>query len=205
MRVPGEGRRSERGQAPEKGVGEAEGGVGRHQSPRGSCVSEEFLCPPQNSVALASIQLPPSLFSSLPASLAPPVSPDCTLQLLVFRNGRLFRSHGNTSRPGAVGPGKRRGVATPVIFAGTSKGMNSGYQVPNGTPPKCLSCAPSSCSSSPTSAPSLPGGGGREWCPLIISKEDGGHRHPMKKGVGGEKVQKTLGFISQMCQISEGL
>lgn len=141
MRVPGEGRRSERRQAPEKGVGEAEGGVGRHQSPRGSCVSEEFLCPPQNSVALASIQLPPSLFSSLPASLAPPVSPDCTLQLLVFRNGRLFRSHGNTSRPGAVGPGKRRGVATPVIFAGTSKGMNSGYQVPNGTPPKCLSCA----------------------------------------------------------------
>lgn len=80
---------------------------------------------PQNSVALASIQLPPSLFSSLPAALAPPVPPDCTLQLLVFRNGRLFRSHGNTSRPGAAGPGKRRGVATPVIFAGTSKGANS--------------------------------------------------------------------------------
>lgn len=80
---------------------------------------------PQNSVALASIQLPPSLFSSLPAALAPPVPPDCTLQLLVFRNGRLFRSHGNTSRPGAPGPGKRRGVATPVIFAGTSKALNS--------------------------------------------------------------------------------
>nr|XP_016814820.3 adhesion G protein-coupled receptor A2 isoform X1 [Pan troglodytes] len=74
----------------------------------------------KNSVALASIQLPPSLFSSLPAALAPPVPPDCTLQLLVFRNGRLFRSHSNTSRPGAAGPGKRRGVATPVIFAGTS-------------------------------------------------------------------------------------
>ncbi|XP_031525341.1 adhesion G protein-coupled receptor A2 isoform X2 [Papio anubis] len=73
-----------------------------------------------NSVALASIQLPPSLFSSLPAALAPPVPPDCTLQLLVFRNGRLFRSHSNASRPGAAGPGKRRGVATPVIFAGTS-------------------------------------------------------------------------------------
>lgn len=80
---------------------------------------------PQNSVALASIQLPPSLFSTLPAALAPPVPPDCTLQLLVFRNGRLFRSHGNTSRPGAAGPGKRRGVATPVIFAGTSKGLTS--------------------------------------------------------------------------------
>ncbi|KAM4837134.1 adhesion G protein-coupled receptor A2 isoform 2-T2 [Thomomys bottae] len=74
----------------------------------------------KNSVALASIQLPPSLFSSLPAALPLPVPPDCTLQLLVFRNGRLFRSHGNTSRPGATGPGKRRGVATPVIFAGTS-------------------------------------------------------------------------------------
>uniref|UniRef100_A0A5F7Z9Q6 Adhesion G protein-coupled receptor A2 n=1 Tax=Macaca mulatta TaxID=9544 RepID=A0A5F7Z9Q6_MACMU len=74
----------------------------------------------KNSVALASIQLPPSLFSSLPAALAPPVPPDCTLQLLVFRNGRLFRSHSNASRPGAPGPGKRRGVATPVIFAGTS-------------------------------------------------------------------------------------
>lgn len=80
---------------------------------------------PQNSVALASIQLPPSLFSTLPAALAPPVPPDCTLQLLVFRNGRLFRSHSNTSRPGAAGPGKRRGVATPVIFAGTSKGLTS--------------------------------------------------------------------------------
>lgn len=87
---------------------------------------------PQNSVALASIQLPPSLFSSLPAALAPPVPPDCTLQLLVFRNGRLFRSHGNTSRPGAAGPGKRRGVATPVIFAGTSKGLSS---------PCCTECS----------------------------------------------------------------
>lgn len=80
---------------------------------------------PQNSVALASIQLPPSLFSTLPAALAPPVPPDCTLQLLVFRNGRLFRSRGNASRPGAAGPGKRRGVATPVLFAGTSKGLPS--------------------------------------------------------------------------------
>lgn len=100
-------------------------GAGRHQSPGMLSVSEDLLCPPQNSVALASIQLPPSLFSTLPAALAPPVPPDCTLQLLVFRNGRLFRSHGNTSRPGAAGPGKRRGVATPVIFAGTSKGLTS--------------------------------------------------------------------------------
>ncbi|XP_072491299.1 adhesion G protein-coupled receptor A2 isoform X5 [Notamacropus eugenii] len=84
----------------------------------------------KNSVALASIQLPPSLFSSPPAALAPPIPPDCTLQLLVFRNGRLFRSHGNTSRPGTSGPSKRRGVATPVIFAGTSKTPNSFPKTP---------------------------------------------------------------------------
>ena len=99
--------------------------LGASRVPGTPGVSEELLCPPQNSVALASIQLPPSLFSSPPAALAPPAPPDCTLQLLVFRNGRLFRTLGNTSRPGAAGPGRRRGVATPVIFAGTSKGPGS--------------------------------------------------------------------------------
>lgn len=123
-------------------------------------VSEELLCPPQNSVALASIQLPPSLFSSLPAALAPPVPPDCTLQLLVFRNGRLFRSHGNTSRPGAVGPGKRRGVATPVIFAGTSKALQPRHRVgPLLSLPRALHPG----LPSPTSAAEHPGGGGKEW------------------------------------------
>lgn len=95
---------------------------------------------PQNSVALASIQLPPSLFSTLPAALAPPVPPDCTLQLLVFRNGRLFRSHGNTSRPGTAEPSKRRGVATPVIFAGTSKGLTSCASVLPLSPPWLPHC-----------------------------------------------------------------
>ena len=72
---------------------------------------------PQNSIALASIQLPPSLFAS-PVPAAPLA--DCKLQLLVFRNGKLFCSTGNSSR--LADDGKRRSVATPVIYAGTCKG-----------------------------------------------------------------------------------
>ncbi|NXT18593.1 AGRA2 protein, partial [Syrrhaptes paradoxus] len=68
----------------------------------------------KNSIALASIQLPPSLFSS-PVPAAPLA--DCKLQLLVFRNGKLFCSTGNSSR--LADDGKRRSVATPVIYAGT--------------------------------------------------------------------------------------
>ncbi|NWX32201.1 AGRA2 protein, partial [Notiomystis cincta] len=77
------------------------------------------LCSPvtmhlQNSIALASIQLPPSLFTSpVPATLGA----DCKLQLLVFRNGKLFCSTGNSSR--LADDGKRRSVATPVIYTGT--------------------------------------------------------------------------------------
>ncbi|XP_073758564.1 adhesion G protein-coupled receptor A2 isoform X2 [Callorhinus ursinus] len=125
----------------------------------------------KNSVALASIQLPPSLFSSLPAALAPPVPPDCTLQLLVFRNGRLFRSHGNTSRPGAAGPGKRRGVATPVIFAGTS-----GCGVGNLTEPVAISLRHWAEGAEPMAAwwsqdgPGGPGGWSSEGCQLRSSQ-----------------------------------
>ncbi|NXW41032.1 AGRA2 protein, partial [Nyctiprogne leucopyga] len=68
----------------------------------------------KNSIALASIQLPPSLFAS-PVPSAP--LSDCKLQLLVFRNGKLFCSTGNSSR--LADDGKRRSVATPVIYAGT--------------------------------------------------------------------------------------
>uniref|UniRef100_A0A452IZT0 Adhesion G protein-coupled receptor A2 n=1 Tax=Gopherus agassizii TaxID=38772 RepID=A0A452IZT0_9SAUR len=68
----------------------------------------------KNSIALASIQLPPSLFStSAPLSLPQA----CKVQFLVFRNGKLFRSTGNSSR--LADNGKRRSVATPVIYAGT--------------------------------------------------------------------------------------
>ncbi|XP_020012409.1 adhesion G protein-coupled receptor A2 isoform X2 [Castor canadensis] len=122
----------------------------------------------KNSVALASIQLPPSLFSSLPAALAPPVPPDCTLQLLVFRNGRLFRSHGNTSRPGAAGPGKRRGVATPVIFAGTS-----GCGVGNLTEPVAVSLRHWAEGADPMAAwwsQEGPGGWSSEGCQLRSSQ-----------------------------------
>ncbi|XP_071585128.1 adhesion G protein-coupled receptor A2 [Heliangelus exortis] len=69
----------------------------------------------KNSIALASIQLPPSLFSS-PIPAAP--AGDCKLQLLVFRNGKLFCSTGNSSR--LADDGKRRSVATPVVYAGTT-------------------------------------------------------------------------------------
>uniref|UniRef100_A0A673SYF6 Adhesion G protein-coupled receptor A2 n=1 Tax=Suricata suricatta TaxID=37032 RepID=A0A673SYF6_SURSU len=125
----------------------------------------------KNSVALASIQLPPSLFSSLPAALAPPIPPDCTLQLLVFRNGRLFRSHGNTSRPGAPGPGKRRGVATPVIFAGTS-----GCGVGNLTEPVAVSLRHWAEGAEPMAArwsqdgPGGPGAWSPEGCQLRSSQ-----------------------------------
>ncbi|XP_020840934.1 adhesion G protein-coupled receptor A2 isoform X2 [Phascolarctos cinereus] len=127
----------------------------------------------KNSVALASIQLPPSLFSSPPAALAPPIPPDCTLQLLVFRNGRLFRSHGNTSRPGTTGPSKRRGVATPVIFAGTS-----GCGVGNLTEPVAVSLRHWAEGMDPVAAswsmegPGGPGGWSSEGCQLHTSQSN---------------------------------
>ncbi|NXX98452.1 AGRA2 protein, partial [Centropus bengalensis] len=68
----------------------------------------------KNSIALASVQLPPSLFAS-PGPAVPLT--DCKLQLLVFRNGKLFCSTGNSSR--LADDGKRRSVATPVVYTGT--------------------------------------------------------------------------------------
>ncbi|XP_074838113.1 adhesion G protein-coupled receptor A2 [Carettochelys insculpta] len=70
--------------------------------------------PLKNSIALASIQLPPGLFAAT-APLPPPQA--CKVQFLVFRSGKLFRSTGNSSR--LADDGKRRSVATPVIYAGT--------------------------------------------------------------------------------------
>ncbi|XP_069474059.1 adhesion G protein-coupled receptor A2 [Ambystoma mexicanum] len=67
----------------------------------------------KNSVALASIQLPANLFSTLVPS---PIPSDCKLQFVAFRNGKLFHSTGNSS--GLADDGKRRGLATPVIYAG---------------------------------------------------------------------------------------
>ncbi|KAM4747673.1 adhesion G protein-coupled receptor A2 [Rhinophrynus dorsalis] len=64
----------------------------------------------KNSVALAAVHLPPSLFSTIS-------SPNCKLQVLAFRNGKLFRSVGNSSR--LAEDGKRRSISTPVIYVGT--------------------------------------------------------------------------------------
>ncbi|XP_041066357.1 adhesion G protein-coupled receptor A2-like [Carcharodon carcharias] len=72
--------------------------------------------PIKNSIALASVQLPPSLFSRLPTA---PVlaNSSCQLQFVVFRNGKLFPSTGNSSN--LADKGKKRSVSTPVIFTGT--------------------------------------------------------------------------------------
>ncbi|XP_078521542.1 adhesion G protein-coupled receptor A2 [Lissotriton helveticus] len=69
----------------------------------------------KNSVPLASIQLPANLFSTPTLT---PMPPDCKLQFVAFRNGKLFHSMGNSS--GLADDGKRRGLATPIIFAGIS-------------------------------------------------------------------------------------
>ncbi|KAM4616137.1 adhesion G protein-coupled receptor A2 [Polymixia lowei] len=65
--------------------------------------------PLKNSVALATVTLPASLF--------PPDAPaDCKLQFVVFRTGRFFPLSGNSSVAGEHS--RRRSVNTPVIFVG---------------------------------------------------------------------------------------
>ncbi|XP_056138643.1 adhesion G protein-coupled receptor A2 isoform X2 [Lampris incognitus] len=65
--------------------------------------------PLKNSVALASVTLPASLF--------PPDAPtDCKLQFIAFRTGRFFPLSGNSSVPGEHS--RRRTVNTPVMFVG---------------------------------------------------------------------------------------
>ncbi|XP_078107693.1 adhesion G protein-coupled receptor A2 isoform X2 [Sander vitreus] len=65
--------------------------------------------PLKNSVALASVTLPASLF--------PPDAPaDCKLQFVAFRTGSFFPLSGNSSNTGDHS--RRRSVNTPVIFVG---------------------------------------------------------------------------------------
>ncbi|XP_034546907.1 adhesion G protein-coupled receptor A2 [Notolabrus celidotus] len=65
--------------------------------------------PLKNSVALASVTLPVTLF--------PPDAPaDCKLQFVAFRTGRFFPLSGNSSNNGEHS--RRRSVNTPVIFVG---------------------------------------------------------------------------------------
>jgi len=66
----------------------------------------------QNSIALASVTLPASLF--------PPDAPtDCKLQFVAFRTGRFFPLLGNSSVTGEHV--RRRTVNTPVIFVGVGE------------------------------------------------------------------------------------
>uniref|UniRef100_A0A8D3AV97 Adhesion G protein-coupled receptor A1 n=1 Tax=Scophthalmus maximus TaxID=52904 RepID=A0A8D3AV97_SCOMX len=60
----------------------------------------------KNSVAVASIHLPPAAGAPVPAAAA--------LQFIVFRNGKLFPCTGNSSN--LADDGKRRSVSTPVAF-----------------------------------------------------------------------------------------
>lgn len=63
----------------------------------------------QNSVALASVTLPDTLF--------PPDTPvDCKLQFVAFRTGSFFPLSGNSSSTGEHA--RRRTVNTPVLFVG---------------------------------------------------------------------------------------
>ncbi|XP_043537041.1 adhesion G protein-coupled receptor A2-like [Chiloscyllium plagiosum] len=72
--------------------------------------------PVKNSIALASVQLPLSLFSqSAPGPGGN--SSSCRLQFVVFRNGKLFPSTGNSSN--LADQSRQRSPSTPVIFTGT--------------------------------------------------------------------------------------
>ncbi|XP_075072283.1 adhesion G protein-coupled receptor A1 isoform X1 [Mixophyes fleayi] len=68
----------------------------------------------KNTVAVASIHLPQSAFAQSP-SLQSVDNSSCKLQLIVFRNGKLFPITGNTSY--LADQGKRRAVATPALLS----------------------------------------------------------------------------------------
>ncbi|XP_030807028.1 adhesion G protein-coupled receptor A1-like isoform X4 [Camarhynchus parvulus] len=68
----------------------------------------------RNAVAVASVHLPQSVFSQSSAWQSVDNS-TCKLQFIVFRNGKLFPSTGNSSN--LADDGKRRTVATPAVFA----------------------------------------------------------------------------------------
>ncbi|XP_039626559.1 adhesion G protein-coupled receptor A3 isoform X1 [Polypterus senegalus] len=71
--------------------------------------------PVKNTVAVASIQLPVTVTpSSSPALQSVDNSSTCKLLFVVFRNGKLFPSTGNSSN--LADDGKRRSVSTPVAF-----------------------------------------------------------------------------------------
>ncbi|KAM6954313.1 adhesion G protein-coupled receptor A2 [Aplochiton taeniatus] len=118
--------------------------------------------PLKNSVALASVVLPVSLF-------APDAPSDCKLQFVAFRTGRLFPVSGNSSVPGGEHI-RRRSVNNPVIYVGLE-----GCRMWNHSEPVLVSLRHSSPGSDPVavqwSLQSLQkqGGWSQEGCQLVHS------------------------------------
>ncbi|MFT7813474.1 adhesion G protein-coupled receptor A2-like, partial [Arapaima gigas] len=94
--------------------------------------------PLKNAVALASVSLPASLFP-------PDAPPECKLQFVAFRSGRLFPLTGNSSSPSEHG--RRRSVNTPVIYVGLD-----GCHMWNQSEPVTVSLRHMSPGSDPTAA-----------------------------------------------------
>ncbi|XP_063049483.1 adhesion G protein-coupled receptor A2 [Engraulis encrasicolus] len=118
--------------------------------------------PLKNSLALASV--------SLPASLFPPDAPaDCKLQFVAFRNGSLFPFLGNASGS-SVDVSRRRSVNTPVIFVGLDA-----CNMWNHSDPITVSLRHLSAGNNPIAAhwsldkPSAAGGWSQDGCRLVHS------------------------------------
>uniref|UniRef100_A0A8C9VC48 Adhesion G protein-coupled receptor A2 n=1 Tax=Scleropages formosus TaxID=113540 RepID=A0A8C9VC48_SCLFO len=115
--------------------------------------------PLKNAVALASVSLPASLFP-------PDAPPECKLQFVAFRTGRLFPLTGNSSSPSEHG--RRRSVNTPVIYV-------DGCHMWNRSEPVTVSLRHISPGSDPTAAqwtlqvPEQQGGWSQDSCQLAHS------------------------------------
>ncbi|XP_062832192.1 adhesion G protein-coupled receptor A1 isoform X4 [Anolis carolinensis] len=77
------------------------------------CKQGEKAADYENAVAVASVHLPRSVFSSS-APLQSVDNSSCKLQFIAFRNGKLFPSTANSSNPADYG--KPRTIGTPVVF-----------------------------------------------------------------------------------------
>jgi hypothetical protein len=110
----------------------------------------------QNTIVEASIQLPPSLFSlKQKRDIRPADDSVYKLQLIAFRNGKLFPATGNSTN--LADDGKRRTVVTPVIL--TKIGAYVAYTIlyPLDSSPFLKSLTPSSFNESLVKKRSCPG------------------------------------------------